>query len=332
MKLKNTGILTEHIWSQRYRPQNIDTIILPDRIKSTIISSIKNKKSPNFIFFGEPGIGKTTMAQAIANDTNSNVLFLNGSGSARGIDVMRNDIPRFASTLNYDYDHKIVIIDEGDKLTNDAYDSLRGVIEAHSKNVSFIITCNYIDNIPEAVRGRFVEVEFNLSPEEFKESQIEVFKRVLSILDIEEYQWPEDEAEENSQKKIISEIVKNLYPNVRSILNEIQFAAQSPKGIDSSLLTTSDDTLFKDVIEFVKDKNFTNINKWVKENSGRVTPSQIIGFFYKNGENICSDVGNYAQLIIELDQYQDKLYRAKNKSITTTAFFVNVLKSVEFSK
>lgn len=63
------------------------------------------------IFSGSAGVGKTTVAKAIAKELNADVLYLNMSNET-GIDVVRNQIVQFASTASFEGNMKIVIGDE----------------------------------------------------------------------------------------------------------------------------------------------------------------------------------------------------------------------------
>lgn len=99
------------LFVERYRPKTINDCILPAHVKNEINAYIAKGEISNMIFSGTAGVGKTTVARAIANELNADLLYLNLS-SENGIDVIRNQISQFASTASFEGNLKIVIGDE----------------------------------------------------------------------------------------------------------------------------------------------------------------------------------------------------------------------------
>ena len=104
------------LWVEAYRPSTIDECILPVEIKKTFKSILKQGEIPNLLLSGTAGTGKTTVAKALCNELGCDVMMINGSDEGRSIDVVRNQIKAFASTvsLNQSDKPKIVIVDEAD--------------------------------------------------------------------------------------------------------------------------------------------------------------------------------------------------------------------------
>lgn len=100
-----------YIWTEKYRPQSIDECILPNSIKTELNAFVSSGQIGNVIFSGQAGVGKTTVARAIARQLDADMLFLNLS-SENGIDVVRNQITQFASTASFDGNLKVVLGDE----------------------------------------------------------------------------------------------------------------------------------------------------------------------------------------------------------------------------
>ena len=54
--MNNNNTLTE-----KYRPINIEDVVSHDLIKNTIFNYLDNKYLPNMLFYGKPGLGKTSL-------------------------------------------------------------------------------------------------------------------------------------------------------------------------------------------------------------------------------------------------------------------------------
>lgn len=101
-----------NIWYEKYSPQVIEDVILPENIKKRIITSIQDSKIPNFGFWShQPGLGKSCTSKAIIRSANADALFINAS-LEKGIDVVRNKIMQFASSISLSDAPKIVVLDE----------------------------------------------------------------------------------------------------------------------------------------------------------------------------------------------------------------------------
>ena len=104
---------TDFLWVEQYRPKTIDDCILPDSLKSLFSAFIKKGEISNMLFSGTAGIGKTTVAKALCEQMNCDWIMINGSEEG-GIDVLRNKIKNFASTVSLSGGKKVVILDEAD--------------------------------------------------------------------------------------------------------------------------------------------------------------------------------------------------------------------------
>jgi replication factor C subunit 3/5 len=157
-------------WVEKYRPSDLTQIVSHDAAISTIRKLIQEKCLPHLLFYGPPGTGKTTTAHAIAHELygpklGAMVLELNASDE-RGIDVVRDQIKRFASSrMIFGTGHKLIILDESDAMTNPAQAALRRIMEKYSSNVRFIMICNYPEKIIPALRSRCTEFRYPPLPE-----------------------------------------------------------------------------------------------------------------------------------------------------------------------
>lgn len=153
MSLKNT------LWVEKYRPDTLDTIVGNDDIVERLKGFTKDSETPNILFAGPQGTGKTAMTVAFAKELygdewRSNMLELNASDE-RGIDTVRDRIKSFARTgVVGDAPFKIVFLDEVDNTTKDAQGAMRRVMEDYSENTRFVLSCNYPNKIIPPVQSR----------------------------------------------------------------------------------------------------------------------------------------------------------------------------------
>ena len=101
------------LWVEQYRPNNIESCVLPVALKSTLTDFVNKGDIPNLILSGKSGVGKTTAAKAMLDELGSTHIMINGSEES-GIDVLRTKIKNFASTVSLHGGRKYIILDEAD--------------------------------------------------------------------------------------------------------------------------------------------------------------------------------------------------------------------------
>lgn len=137
------------------------------------------------ILAGPPGVGKTNLVKALANSLDRDFMIINGSDE-RSIDVIRNKVKNYASTVSLSSTgKKILLIDEGDNLTNDSQLALRAAIEELQHNCSFIFTCNYKNRIDPALQSRCPVIDFTIPSKERPSLAKQFNDRILHILEQE---------------------------------------------------------------------------------------------------------------------------------------------------
>lgn len=174
-------------WTEAYRPDTLDNIIGNEEVVSAMQDWEETGDMPNLLFSGPSGTGKTAIATAFAkdfygDDWRANFLELNASDE-RGIDVVRDRIKGFAKQAPAGpYPFKIIYLDEADNLTNDSYAALRRVMEDYAENTRFILSCNYINQILDAIQSRCVPFSVEALD---REDVIRVLERVAEGEDLE---------------------------------------------------------------------------------------------------------------------------------------------------
>ena len=133
----------EYLWVEKYRPQQIDDVILTPALKKVFKNLVDTGELQNMLFTGTAGLGKTTVAKALCKELGLDYILINGSEEGN-IDTLRTKIKQFASTVSLQGSYKVVILDEADYLNPQSFQpALRGFIEEFSANCRFILTCNF---------------------------------------------------------------------------------------------------------------------------------------------------------------------------------------------
>ena len=305
----------EFLWVEKYRPWNIDDCILPQETKKIFLDFVNNKEIPNLLLCGTSGVGKTTVAKALCNELGADFVLINGS-EERNIDTLRVKIKQFASTVSLTVDGgpKIVILDEADYLNpQSTQPALRGFIEEFSKNCRFIFTCNYKNRIIQPLHSRCSVIDFTIQATQKPQIATGIFQRILQILTDEKVEYNE---------KVVVEVVNKFFPDFRRMLNEIQKYSASGK-IDSGILANLDDESLKELLNFIKEKEFSKMRKWVAlniHNDPQTIYRKIYDSFFTKFENT-----SVPQAIITLSDYTYKSAFVADQEVNMVACLTELM-------
>lgn len=172
-------------FSERVRPQNIaeiygqDHLLAPD---SPLFRVIQNKNIPSMIFWGPPGVGKTTLARIIGNELGLHVYYL--SAIQAGVAEVRKvieDAKKIGKVL--------LFLDEIHRFSKSQQDALLGAVEngtviligATTENPSFEVNNAllsrsqvYILNELDATALKMILLEAIKKDDWFGSKQIEI--------------------------------------------------------------------------------------------------------------------------------------------------------------
>lgn len=311
--------MTEFVWYLKYQPKTIDECALPSRIKNSFNKFIENGEIPNLLLCGPAGTGKTTVSRAAVSMLDRDLLFINGSLD-RGIDMLRNDVANFASSLSFTGKRKYVIIDEADGLNHLTQKALRGLMEQYSGSCGFILTCNYPNQIIEPIReSRLIEIDFHYSKEDLKQVVPKMFTIIMDILTQEKVDY---------DKEVLKEVVKTMLPDMRRIINTLQKYTNDHSQIDTGILTTLDDKVISSLIQMVENKEFDNMRQWVAEHSD-IEFSMLVSRLYQDLKSkIIPEC--LPQLVYQLNE-ADKFYGAvRSKELHIITMIMQIMSECTF--
>ena len=307
------------LWVEKYRPRTIEDCILPESIKKTLRDVVSQNKIPNLMFTGTSGIGKTTAARAICNETQADYLIINGSDEGRMIDTLRTKLTQFCSTISLSGSRKVVIIDEADYMNADSVQpAMRNFTERFADNCSFIFTCNYKNRIIEPIHSRCAVIDFSLKNGEKQIIAARFMKRVESILAAESIDY---------DKEVIAKLVLKHFPDFRRVLNELQRYSTSGE-INSGVLANIKEMNLKELIDSLREKNFSKMRQWVVANVDN-DPATVYRKIYDELYNVV-DKGSIPQAVLTIAEYQYKSAFVADQEINLVACLVELMAECEF--
>lgn len=309
----------QFLWVEKYRPQKIDECILPESLKTTFKQYVAQGELPTLLLAGTAGIGKTTVAKALCNEIGAEFIVVNGSEEGRSIDVLRTTIKGFATTVSLTDAKKVVIIDEADYMNAQSVQpALRNFIEEYSNNCRFIFTCNYKNRIIEPLHSRCAVIEFKIENKDKQQIAAQFFKRATQVLKQEDVEF---------DPKVIAELVTKFFPDWRRVLNELQRYSVSG-NIDSGILLNLSEESFKDLVGNMKDKNFTEVRKWVAKNSDADTVAIFRQLYDSSSENM--EPASIPQLVLILADYQYKAAFVADHELNIMAALTEIMAQCKF--
>ncbi len=309
----------QFLWVEKYRPQKIDDCVLPESLKKTFKEYIAQGELPSFLFSGTAGVGKTTVAKALCNEIGAEYIMINGSDEGRSIDVLRTTVKSFASTVSLTDARKVIIVDEADYMNAQSVQpALRSMIEEFSANCRFIFTCNFKNRIIEPLHSRCAVIEFKIDSSDKQQIAAQFFKRASQILKSEQVEF---------DPKVVAELITKHFPDYRRILNELQRYSVSGK-IDSGILVNMSEESFRNLVKLLKDKDFTEVRKWVSKQSDSDTTT-LFRELYDNA-SVNMDPNSIPQLVLNLADYQYKAAFVADHELNIMAALTEIMAQCKF--
>ena len=281
---------TNTLWVEKYRPDVLDNYIGNEHLKKQISKNIEEGDLPHYLFHGQAGTGKTTLAKIPVKNIDCDYLYINASDE-NNVDNIRTKVKGFAMTYSTAISNiKIVILDECDFMSVNAQAALRNLMESYSAHCKFILTCNYKEKVIDPLQSRCQDYEL-IPP-----NRAEVGKHCVKILEAESVQY---------EVETIATII--------DALEELQDSDYKLKLIDVLKDKSTD-----------KKVAFIEIRKLLMKNKVRdFTP--LFSLLYDRLDKLTDANNSKAEIILILAKYQNMDVQAVDKEINIMAMFVEIL-------
>lgn len=246
------------VWYEKYRPSSVKDVILPVSLRRLFNKFIEAKEIPNLLLASvKPGIGKTSIAKALCNDIDADYIYINNSMET-GVDVLRDRIEKFATSMSMNGNKKIVICDEIDGSSQQFQAALRGFCEQFHDTCRFILTCNFLTKIIKPIRdSRFTLIDFNMSDKKIQEEMNpRIVKRLEGICKVENVEFVHE---------TIEEIVNKFYPDMRRMINLLQRFSKQNGIINNDIFTYA--AVSEELITMILNKQFTKARQFIIQSS-----------------------------------------------------------------
>lgn len=239
------------IFTEKYRPSKINDIVLDSETKNKILNYLKNPlEMQSFLLYSRsPGTGKSSLAKAIIKELGCDYLLINSSDE-RGIDTIREKVKQFSLTKSSKEGLKrAVLLDEVDGMTGMSQDSLRNTMETYAGNVFFILTCNNINKVREAIQSRCQKIPFSYPVKD----DIKIYLEKICIS--EKLDYTDDG---------IKKLVDVNYPSIRNCVVTIQDIKNMGKAIIPENIKPVN-MVFDNIWDLIKKKDYFTIKKIILE-------------------------------------------------------------------
>jgi DNA polymerase III delta prime subunit len=235
------------LWEFKYKPQTFDDIIYDERIKPKLKKALD--EVPNMTIAGPAGVGKGTFMDILEKEKEPEILRINGSDET-GVDAIRDRVKPFAESMGFSGVLKIVYINEADRLSPNAQDMLRDLIERVQDLTRFILLCNYPERITPEILSRCPLITIPNPPIK------DIAKKCIDILKNEGIKY---------DGKAVINIVKSCYPDIRNTINTLKYNVIDGV-LSEDVVIINIDQVYQNVVDAMKTSNPAEVRKVLRSN------------------------------------------------------------------
>jgi DNA polymerase III delta prime subunit len=300
--------LSNTLWVEKYRPNNLDTYIGNEHLKDKVSAYLESGDLPHLLLYGKAGTGKTTLAKILVKNIECDYLYINASDE-NNVETVRTKVKNFASTMGFK-DYKIIILDECDYVTPNAQAALRNLMETFSKHCRFILTCNFVERIIDPIQSRCQS--FQIVPPSKKEVAIHIHDILLK---------------ENvmSDMKDLKVLIDSGYPDIRRVINASQRNVVKGKlKLDTTSIIQNDYKL--KLLKILKTQNKKNAFKDIRQLllDNKITDfADLFRLLYDEVDGWGK--GHVAECILIIARYELSDGQVPDKEINAMAMLIELL-------
>lgn len=202
--------------TEKYRPRKVEDFVGLPKIKAVVSSFLQNPYPAAFLFIGEPGVGKTALALAMADALHSKPLHLaSETCNYDNLDKLLRECEMSPTFWNGEgATFHFILIDEIDSTTQTAQRRLLAKLDASElvHNAVFVFTTNTIKSLEKRFTSRCIELEFSL------------WGAGQQIADFLARVWKAEggTGKEPDWSEVISDHSSSRIPNVRACLQHLE--------------------------------------------------------------------------------------------------------------
>ena len=271
--------------ADRLRPNSLDKYIGQEHLVGQgkiIRRMIKADRIYSCIFYGPPGVGKTTLAKIISNTTN--MAFEEVSAVASGIGDLKEKVQIAKDNLSYENKRTILFVDEIHRFNKSQQDYLLPFVEDSTITLIGATTENPYFEVNKALISRMYVFEL-------KELSDEDLKKLIDLA------LKEDEILKNKDirlsDKAISTLVRYSNGDSRALLNALEIAIFSEDEKDGRIDIDSDtieNSINRQIAVYDKngDRHYDTISAFIKSMRGSDIDAAIyyLAKMLESGEDI----------------------------------------------
>ena len=267
--LKNNAPLAD-----RMRPRNLNEFVGQDHVIGDgkyLSRLIKSDRIGSILFYGPPGVGKTTLAEIIAKTTNKN--FVKLSAVTSNLKELREVLKKAEDSMKFHDVSTIVFIDEIHRFNKTQQDALLPFVERGIITLIGATTENPYFEVNRALLSRMQII--NLLPLDDKD----LFKLLDTALSDSERGFGNKNIEMNNFAKKV--LVKNSNGDGRFLLNSLEIAVLSTDEIDGVINIDEkviEDSLLVKNIKYDKNdsEHYDTISAFIKSMRGSDPDAALI--------------------------------------------------------
>ena len=260
--------------ADRMRPRNLDEFVGQDHVIGDgkyLSRLIKSDRLGSILFYGPPGVGKTTLAEIIAKTTNKN--FIKLSAVTSNLKELREVLKKAEDSMKFHNISTIVFIDEIHRFNKSQQDALLPFVERGVITLIGATTENPYFEVNRALLSRMQII--NLLPLK----DLDLYKMLDMALKDRERGFGSKNIEITDLAKNI--LIKNSNGDGRYLLNSLEIAILSTDEVDGKIFVDEnviENSLLIKNVNYDKNNNehYDTISAFIKSMRGSDPDAALI--------------------------------------------------------